>query len=160
MNKKVYADEPVYLTKQGLDQLKKEYEELTKFKRAEIAEAIKQAKEFGDLSENAEYESAKNQQALIEGRIATLEKMIANAQIISDNAHSSIIIVGSTVTVVDDRKKKKTYSIVGSAESDPLKGRISNESPMGEALLGHKAGDIVTVPTPGGVRELEILEIS
>jgi transcription elongation factor GreA len=155
-------EESVYLTRKGLEELKKELDYLVTIKRSEIAAAIQQAKEFGDLAENAEYENAKNQQAFVEGRIATLEKMIANAVIIEDNHKGSLSIVnvGSTVVIKNQLGKKVTYTIVGSAESDPIHGKISNSSPMGQALLGHIAKDKVKVPTPGGVNDVEIISVS
>ncbi|HNT30740.1 MAG TPA: transcription elongation factor GreA [bacterium] len=155
------AEDPVYLTKQGLEELKKELHYLQTVKRAEIAEAIQQAKEFGDLSENAEYENAKNQQAFIEGRIATLEKMISHAVVIEDHkGKQSVVMVGSTVTIRTEKGDTKKFTIVGSAESNPLEGKISNESPMGQALLGHQEKDTVKVPAPGGVSEVEIVKIA
>ncbi len=157
------AEEQVYLTHKGLEDLKKEYEHMTTVKRLEIADAIQKAREYGDLSENAEYENAKNQQAFIEGRISQLEKMIANAVIIDSHksiAGKKIVQIGSTVEIMDPKLKEQTYTIVGTAESDPLKGKISNASPLGNALLGHKEGDKVKVPTPGGVKEVDVLKIS
>lgn len=154
-------DEAVYLTRKGLEELKKELDYLIVVKRTEVAAAIQQAKEFGDLAENAEYENAKNQQAFVEGRIATLEKMISNAVIIEEhNGSQSIVNVGSTVSIKNQLGKKQTFTIVGSAESDPLGGKISNASPMGQALLGHQIKDKVKVPTPAGVNEVEIISIT
>jgi len=154
--------EPVYLTPEGLEEKKKELDHLVNVRRQEIADAIQQAKEFGDLSENAEYENAKNQQAFIEGRIATLEKMIANAVLITKSSCSKdcLVQVGSTVEIKNASGKKQTYTIVGSAESDPLQGKISNESPLGKSLLGHQVGDTVEVPTPSGLNEITITAIS
>ncbi|OIP97206.1 transcription elongation factor GreA [Candidatus Wirthbacteria bacterium CG2_30_54_11] len=156
------TEESVYLTRKGLEELKKELDYLTVVKRAEVAAAIQQAKEFGDLAENAEYENAKNQQAFVEGRIATLEKMISNATIIEDNhkGNETIINVGATVTIKNQLGKKQTFTIVGSAESDPIKNKISNSSPMGQALLGHQLKDKVKVPTPAGINEIEIVSVN
>lgn len=158
------ADDLVYLTQNGLDELKAEYKHLTTVKRHEIAEAIQKAREYGDLSENAEYENAKNNQAFVEGRIAQLEKMIANAVIIENNKKGkngqNILQIGSTVEIQDEKGKKQTFTIVGSAESDPFNGKISNASPMGNALLGHKLNDVVKVPTPNGVKEITITAIN
>lgn len=152
----------VYLTKKGLEDLKQEFHHLTKVKRHEVAKAIQAAKEYGDLSENAEYENAKNQQAFIEGRISQLEKMIANAVIIEDGkkgGKGAVVTLGSTVTIKTSKGKEQTFTIVGSVESDPFKGRISNASPMGQALLGHPVGAAVKVPTPGGINDVVIQKI-
>lgn len=155
--------EVVYLTRQGLQQIKDEYAFLITTKRHEVAKSIQAAKEFGDLSENAEYENAKNQQAFVEGRIATLEKMIANAALIDEQKKSgaNVVVIGRTITVFSKKHNQdQTYSIVGSAESDPVNGKISNASPMGQALLGHSVGDTVSIPTPSGVNEVTIKKIS
>ena len=150
-------DKPVLLTKEGLEKLQQELEELRTVRRSEVAERIKYAKEFGDISENAEYEDAKNEQGMVEGRILTLEKMIRNAVIIEEH-HDGVVQVGSVVQVKDDFGKE-TYTIVGPAEVDVARGRISMESPVGKALIGHKVGDKVQVQTPGGSRTVTIVKV-
>jgi transcription elongation factor GreA len=139
------------LTPEGLKKLAEELEFLKSVKRKEVAERIKQAKEFGDLMENSEYEDAKNDQAFTEGRILLLEGMLRNAKVINNHdIRSDMVTVGSTVRIVDDRGEELTYTIVGSAEADPLHDKISNESPVGRALLGKRKGDTVTVMVPVG----------
>lgn len=150
----------VYLTKEGYDELKARLEELTTVARHEIAAKIKRAREFGDLSENAEYEEAKQEQGFIEGEIMEIEYKLKNAVII-EKKRTSKISMGSCVKVYDrDMEEEVAYTIVGSDEVDIDKGFISNESPMGTALLGHKKGDVVTVDAPMGKIELEILSVS
>lgn len=148
-----------YISKDGLDKLRTELDEMLAVRRPEIAQRIHDAKEHGDLSENAEYEDAKNEQAFVEGRIATLEAMIKNATIIEEHASTEQVGIGSTVTVTTDGETD-TFAIVGSAEAKPAAGRISNESPVGRALLGHKKGDKVVVRTPGGDSTYTITDIS
>jgi transcription elongation factor GreA len=139
------------LTPEGLRKLEEELEFLKSVKRKEIAERIKQAKEFGDLMENSEYEDAKNEQAFTEGRILTLEGMLRNAKVIDNHdVRSDVVTVGSTVRLVDETGEELTYTIVGSAEADPSRDRISNESPVGRALLGKRKGQTVTVEVPAG----------
>ena len=150
-------DKPVLLTKEGLDKLQTELDELRTVRRSEIADRIKYAKEFGDISENAEYEDAKNEQGMVEGRILTLEKMIRNAVLIEEH-HDGVVQVGSVVEVKDDFGKA-TYTIVGPAEVDVAGGRISMESPVGKALIGHKVGESVSVQTPAGARSLKIVKV-
>ena len=152
-------DRPVLLTQDGLKKLQAELEELKTTKRAEIAERIKYAMDFGDISENAEYEDAKNEQGMLEGRILTLENMIRNAVIIADASDDGLVQIGSTVEVKDEFGKQ-TYTVVGPAEADVASGRISHESPVGKALMGRKVGDKVTVMSPGGEREVKIVKIS
>ncbi|HEY4025576.1 MAG TPA: transcription elongation factor GreA, partial [Candidatus Dormibacteraeota bacterium] len=143
-------DRPVLLTKEGLRQLEVELEQLVQVQRSEIAERIRQAREFGDIAENAEYTDAKNAQSLVEGRIMTLETMIRNAVVIEDEPREAGVAgVGARVTVSTE-DGDETYAIVGAAEADPLHGRISNESPLGRALLGHRAGDEVEWNSPSG----------
>ena len=139
---------PTYLSQGGLEKLRGELEEMVQVRRAEVAGRIHDAKEHGDLSENAEYEDAKNEQAFVEGRIQTLEGMLKTAVIIehSGSDHASL---GSTVTV-ESLDGPETFSIVGSAEARPEDGKISNESPVGRALLGRKAGERITVRLPNG----------
>ena len=152
-------DKPVLLTKDGLDKLEKELEELVSVKRPEIAERIKYAKDFGDISENAEYEDAKNEQGMVEGRILVLENMIRNAVIIEESKESGVVQIGSTVDVKDEFGTQ-TFTIVGPAEVDVAAGRISLESPVGKALIGHKTGDSVEVQSPGGPRKVKIVKVA
>ena len=149
----------VYLTQEGLDELKNELDNLINVKRPENIQAIKEARALGDLSENAEYDAARNEQAQIEGRIKQLEKMIENASIITDVSNDKVSI-GNTVSIkyVDDDEEDE-YKIVGSQEADPFEIRISNESPIAQALFDHKVGDIVTVNSPNGSYQVEITEI-
>jgi transcription elongation factor GreA len=151
----------VILTPEGLQKLKDEIEELSTVKRREVAERIKEAREFGDISENSEYDDAKNEQAMLETRIASLEDKLRAAQVIdASSLGSDIVRVGSVVDVKDeDNGKSQTYTIVGSTEADPANKRLSNESPVGKALIGHKKGDVVTVPAPKGERKLKIVKI-
>ena len=151
--------ETVYLTQEGLDNLKKELDDLINVRRPENVQAIKEARALGDLSENAEYDAARNEQAVIEARIKQLEKMLENVSIISDVSTDSVSI-GNTVTIkyVDDDEEDE-YKIVGSQEADPFESRISNESPIAQALFNHKVGDIVTVESPNGAYQVEITEI-
>ena len=142
-------NKPTYISKDGLEKLRHELEEMVSLKRPEIAQRIHDAKEHGDLSENAEYEDAKNEQAFVEGRIQTLEALIKNATIIDDHHSTDHVQIGSTVVVQSD-DGKETYTIVGSAEAAPGNGKISNESPVGRALLGRKKGDKVDVSVPAG----------
>ena len=151
--------ETVYLTQEGLDNLKKELDDLINVRRPENVQAIKDARALGDLSENAEYDAARNEQAQIEARIKQLEKMLENVSIISDVSTDSVSI-GNTVTIkyVDDNEEDE-YKIVGSQEADPFESRISNESPIAQALFNHKVGDIVTVDSPNGAYQVEITAI-
>ena len=152
-------DKPQYVSAEGLKKLQAELEELRTAKRAEVAERIHAAMEFGDYSENSELEQAKNDQAFLEGRIMTLEQMIKNAQIIDETSKHDLVEVGSHVTVEAEGRKEK-YTIVGSAEASPTEGKISNESPVGRALLGHKTGETVKLSIPAGTVEMKILAVS
>lgn len=145
-------EKEIFLTAEGLKKLELELEELKTVKRKEIAEKIKIARDFGDLSENSEYDEAKNEQAQIEEKIVKLDNMIANAKIIDEvELDTKTVNVGATVTLVQvESKKKLEYAIVGSAESNPLEGKISNESPVGKAILGKKKGNKVQVQLPNG----------
>lgn len=156
------SEKETILTAEGLRRLEEELEHLKGTKRKEVAERIKQAKAFGDLSENAEYDDAKNEQAFVEGRILQIEQMLRNARVIdNDAAPSDAVAVGSTVRLKDVAAGSElTYTIVGSAEADPLKDRISNESPVGQALIGHKRGETVTVRVPAGTLKYTILGIA
>lgn len=150
------------LTPEGVATLEAELNTLKTVKRREIAERIKQAIAFGDLSENSEYDEAKNEQAFMEGRIVTLENMLRNVRVIDDEEISTDVVgIGSTVKILDVEYDETTvYTIVGFAEADPSKNKISNESPVGRALIGQQIGDKVNVEVPDGVIEFEILEIS
>jgi transcription elongation factor GreA len=150
-------DKPVPITRKGLDKLQAELDQLRNVARSEVADRIRTAKEFGDLSENAEYDDAKNAQGWVEGRILTLEKMIRNAEIIQ-GSHSGAVGLGSKVQVKDEFGEER-FTIVGPVEADPSKGLISLESPVGKALLGHKKGDKVQVTTPGGTSTMTVLAV-
>ncbi|OEG00322.1 transcription elongation factor GreA [Vulcanibacillus modesticaldus] len=155
------ADKEVILTPSGLKKLEEELEYLKSVKRHEVAERIKTAIGYGDISENSEYDDAKNEQAFIEGRIITLEKMLRNARVINeDEVETDVVSVGSTVKLKDlEYNEIVEYTIVGSAESDPMANKISNESPVGKALLGKQKGAIVDVNVPAGIIQYEILDI-
>jgi transcription elongation factor GreA len=152
----------VILTPEGLEKLKQEIEYLSGEKRREVAERIKEAREFGDISENSEYDDAKNEQMMLEARIAALEEKLRSASVIEKSAlHKDIITVGVTVHVKDEGSGKSIeYMIVGSTEADPANNKLSNESPVGKALLGHKKGDVVEVSLPNGKqRKLKVTKI-
>lgn len=155
------SEKEVILTPEGLSKLEQELEDLKTVKRKEVAARIKEAISYGDISENSEYEEAKNEQAFIEGRILTLEKMLRNARIITnEDVDTNVVSVGSTVTLKDiEFGDVFEYTIVGSAESNPLENKISNESPVGMALLGKSKGTIVEVHAPAGTIQYEILDI-
>ena len=152
-------NKPTYISKDGLETLRHELEELIAVRRPEVAQRIHDAKELGDLSENAEYEDAKNEQAFVEGRIQTLQALIKNATIIDENHSTDHVQIGSTVTV-DSNDGEESFTIVGSTEAKPTEGRISNESPVGRALLGRKKGENVTVSVPAGDIAYKIVAIS
>ena len=150
------------ITHEGLEKLKEELEHLTTEKRREVAERIKEAREFGDISENAEYDDAKNEQAMLEKQIADLEEKLRNARVIdAKSVDTDVVSVGVTVHVKDQKTDKSTkFKIVGSAEADPSESKLSNESPVGRALLGHKRGETVSVQVPRGpARKLKITKI-
>lgn len=155
------SEKEVILTQEGLKKLEEELEHLKSVKRREVAERIKVAIGYGDISENSEYEDAKNEQAFIEGRILTLEKMLRNARIINnDDVDTDTVSIGSIVTVEDlEMKETIEYSIVGTAESDPFQNKISNESPVGKALLGKRKDSVVDVQVPAGVIQYKIIDI-
>jgi transcription elongation factor GreA len=148
-----------YLTKEGFERLQNELEYLRTEKRAEVADRLRDAMEDGELIENAELEAAKNEQSFVEGRIKELEILLANAHLIEENTNGDTIQVGSKVTVKEGKMSPEEYVIVGHAEADPRLGRISNESPLGKALLNHKAGDKVNVEAPGGAFEIKIVSV-
>jgi transcription elongation factor GreA len=150
------------LTAEGLAELKDKIEHLSTVRRREVAARIKEAREFGDISENSEYDDAKNEQAMLEKQIADLEEKLRNARLIDEkNVDTDTVGVGVTVHVKDQKTEKSTkFKIVGSSEADPAEQRLSNESPVGKALLGHKRGDVVSVPVPRGpARKLKITKI-
>ena len=151
----------VILTPEGLEKLKQEIEYLSTTRRREVAERIKEAREFGDISENSEYDDAKNEQAMLEQRIAQLEDKLRSAQVINaSELDNNVVRVGSLVSGKDERGKSFEYAIVGSTEADPANKRLSNESPVGKALLGHKRNEIVAVQVPRGpARKLKITKI-
>ncbi|MHC0035820.1 transcription elongation factor GreA [Pseudoneobacillus sp. C159] len=148
------------MTLAGKEKLEQELEYLKSVKRKEVVERIKIARSFGDLSENSEYDSAKEEQAFVEGRITTIENMIRNAKIINDSEVTDSVTLGSSVTFVElPDGEEETYIIVGSAEADPFEGKISNDSPIAKSLMGKKVGEEVTVQTPGGDMVVRITEI-
>ncbi len=149
----------VILTQEGLVTLKAELDHLSTTRRREVAARIKEAREFGDISENAEYDDAKNEQAMLEARIATLEDKLRSATVVdATGLDTDVVRVGSVVHVKDGGKSNK-YTIVGSAEANPAEMKLSNESPVGKALLGRKRGEEVRVTTPRGERNLKITKI-
>ena len=147
-----------YLTPEGEAKLKAELAELTGSRRTELAGRLRSAIQMGDLSENADYHKAKEDQAFLEGRIQEIEAILRMAVII-EKKYSDTVNVGSTVTIQEDNYDPETYYVVGAKEADPRKGKISNESPFGTALMGHKVGDVVEAETPGGKIKLKILKI-
>ena len=152
----------VILTAQGLEDLKTKIEHLSTVRRQEVAERIKEAREFGDISENPEYDDAKNEQAMLEKQIADLEEKLRSATVIDEGQVQTDVVSVGTVVHVKDRETDKSvkYRIVGSAEANPSENKLSNESPVGKALLGRKRNEIVSVPLPrGGTRELKITKI-
>ena len=150
-----------YLTKDGFQKLQDELEYLRTVKRQEVAERLHEAMEGGELIENAEYEAAKNEQAFVEGRIQEVEMILAAAHIIDDtSSHQdpTLVQVGDTVVIQEDKDDPEEYVIVGAAEADPRSGKISNDSPLGKALLNHRPGDVVTVDAPGGSFKVKVLK--
>jgi transcription elongation factor GreA len=148
----------ILLTEEGLEKIKTELKKLKDVDRKEVIARIKTAKEFGDLSENSEYDEAKNEQAFIEGRIQELETMLKHAKIVDGKSSKGAITLGSTVEV-EIEGDKETFYVVGPTESDPLQGKISSESPVGQALMGKVKGNSVQVQTPDGTTEYKILEV-
>ena len=151
----------VILTPEGYEKLKQEIEFLQTEKRREVAERIRVAREFGDIAENAEYDDAKNEQAMLEHKIAQLEDRLAHARVIdTDDVDTSVVSVGSVVRLRDvDAKQTVEYHIVGSAEANPAEQKLSNESPVGKAIMGKKKGEVVEVAAPRGSLKFKILEI-
>ncbi len=156
------AEKEVFMTEEGYRKIEEELDELKSVKRKEISDRIKQALEFGDISENSEYDQAKSDQAQLEEKILKLENMLRNSKIIEeDSLNTSVVSIGSTVKVkclADDEVEE--FTIVGSAEADPFDGKVSNESPIGMALIGKKKNSVVKVPVPDGVIEYRITKIS
>ena len=157
------TDEQVLVTKEGLAKLKEELSYFKGERRKDVAKRLKEAISYGDLSENSEYEEAKNEQAFIEGRIIELEKMIDNSKIITEGIKSTdaTVQIGTTVTVqnMTDNDEPETYTIVGSTEADPTLNKISNESPIGSALLGKTKNDVIKVKVPAGMMEFKVMKI-
>jgi transcription elongation factor GreA len=150
-----------FLTKDGFQKLQEELDYLRTAKRQEVAERLHEAMEGGELIENAEYEAAKNEQAFVEGRIQELDVILATAHIIEENNKSKegLVQVGSMVTIEEEGSPVETYTIVGAAEASPREGKISNESPIGKAVLGHHAGDLLTVEAPGGHFKVKVVKV-
>ena len=150
---------PTFLTRQGYDKLQEELDYLRSVKRQEVAQRLHEAMEGGELIENAEYEAAKNEQAFVEGRIQELEILLANARVIEENEKTDVVNVGSTVCIREGDNPEETYTIVGPAEASPRDGRISNESPLGRALMERRAGDTVRVDAPGGTFSVRVTKV-
>jgi transcription elongation factor GreA len=150
---------PSFLTKQGHQKLQEELEYLRTSKRQEVANRLHEAMEGGELIEDAEYEAAKNEQAFVEGRIQELEILLANARVIEAHEKTDIVQVGALVTIQEGDSPEEAYTIVGPAEASPRDGRISNESPLGRALMEHRAGDTVRVEAPGGSFTVRIVKV-
>lgn len=150
-----------FLTKEGYEKLQDELDFLRTAKRQEVANRLHEAMEGGELIENAEYEAAKNEQAFVEGRIQELDLLLATAKIIEDNGKKKgdVVHLGSKVTIKEGNYEAETFTIVGAAEANPREGKISNESPIGKAIIGHKLGDTVKVETPGGTYNVKILKV-
>ncbi len=151
--------EPTYLTPEGADKLKQELEELKGPRRNELAKRLRAAIQMGDLSENADYHKAKEDQGFLEGRIQEIEYMLRNAVLIEPNVRRDSVSIGSRVTIQEGSEPEETYHVVGAKEADPRAGRISNESPIGRALMDHKVGEEVEAETPGGKIRFKILKI-
>lgn len=155
------SEEKVLLTAEGLEKLKSELEHLVNTRRPQVVEKLQDSKQLGDAVDNAEYEEAKNEQAFVEGRIKTVERMIRNVEVVSGEKarRPSRVEFGTTVTMLNEKGEEREYTIVGKAESDPKNGKISNESPVGKALLGKHVGDEVEVDAPKGTIKHRVLAI-
>ncbi len=150
----------VYLTPEGREELQEELAELVEVKRPALAERLRKAIAQGDLSENADYKAAKEEQSFLEGKIQDIEALLRNAQIIEETAHSDLVTLGSRVTVVEEgAESPETFRIVGTAEADPINGKVSHASPLGEALLGRQVGDVVMIEAPNGEIGFQITDI-
>lgn len=154
------SSDRTFLTRDGLKKLEEELEFLRTTRRAQVAERLHNAQEDGELIENAEYEDAKNEQAFVEGRILTLETMLSNAVIIDEHGSNDIVALGCRVTIKESGNGSEEYLLVGAAEANPREGRISNESPLGRALLGRRVGDEVKVQAPAGALSFRVVKIS
>lgn len=150
---------PSYLTREGHTKLQNELDYLRTAKRQEVAERLHEAMDGGELIEDAEYEAAKNEQAFVEGRIQELEILLANARVIEDTGKMDVVQIAAKVTIQEDSSEPEVYMIVGPAEANPREGRISNESPLGRALMEHRAKDVVTVDAPDGSFTVRILKV-
>jgi len=150
---------PSYLTRQGYQKLQEELDHLRTVKRQEVAQRLHEALEGGELLEDAEYEAAKNEQAFVEGKIQELEMLLANARVIEEKGKMDVIQVMATVTIQEEGCDPEIYTIVGPAEASPREGRISHESPLGRALLNHKAGDVVNVDAPDGSFTIRVIKV-
>jgi transcription elongation factor GreA len=150
---------PSFLTREGYQKLQEELDYLRTVRRQEVAERLHEAMEGGELIEDAEYEAAKNEQAFVEGRIQELEMLLANARVINETGTADVVQVGATVTIQEEGGQPEVYTIVGPAEANPRNGRISNESPLGRALMDHRAGDVVRVDAPGGSFVVNIVKV-
>jgi transcription elongation factor GreA len=153
---------PTFLTAEGYDRLQGELEHLRTVKRAEVAQRLREAMEDGGdmgVDSDAEYDAAKNEQAFVEGRIQELEMLLANARVIEDTGTREKVEVGAKVTIQEDANDPEEYVVVGRAEANPREGRISNESPLGRALIDHRAGDVVRVDAPGGSFTVRVLKV-
>jgi transcription elongation factor GreA len=150
---------PSFLTREGYQKLQEELDYLRTHKRQEVAKRLHEAMEGGELIEDAEYEAAKNEQAFVEGRIQELEILLANARVIEEADNAEVVQVGVRVTIQEDDNEPEVYVIVGPAEANPRNGRISNESPLGRALMDHRAGDVVKVDAPGGAFKVRIVKV-
>ena len=151
-------NQQMYLTPEGEAKLREELAQLTGPRREELSQRLRAAIQMGDLSENADYHKAKEDQAFLEGRIQELEAILRNAVII-EKSRGDVVTVGSTITIQEDTFDPETYDLVGATEADPRNGKISNESPLGRALMDHKAGDVVDVEAPGGKMRVKILKV-
>jgi transcription elongation factor GreA len=154
------AQKKIHITKNGLAKIEVELNNLVTVRRPEVADKIKNAREMGSTENNAEYDDAKNEQAFVEGRILLLENLLRNATVIEGPSAPGVVDVGDKVLIQNQDGKIEQFTIVGSAEADPLDGKISEESPVGRSLLGKKTGDTVKVNTPAGQMKLQILEVS
>lgn len=153
------TDKTIYSTQEGLEKLQSELEYLKTTKRKDIAARIASAKELGDLSENAEYSDAKDEQGLTESRILEIEEILRNIQVIKKPKKTSVVVIGAKIEVATEQNQKYVYEIVGSNEANPLEGKISNESPLGKAFLGHKVDEVVSATVPKGVMTYTIKKI-
>ena len=154
------TEKPTYLTAAGKEKLEAELDYLRSVRRPEIAQGIHEAKEGGDIMENAGYDEAKNEQAFVEGRIMTLEALLSKVEIIAESGPAGVVSLGSRATVIERGGIPETFHIVGPTEADPSGGRISDESPLGRSLLGRRAGERVVVQSPDGPIEFEILDVA